>query len=277
MTFAPELVLHDVTRQLCAAFIRDHDHGLLLHGGDGCGLRTLATVLAQALNTEHDGTSFIEPLDDKDITIEQIRQLYHDTRAVRNHQLSVIINDAERMSVPAQNAFLKLLEEPPARVVFILTSHSPQLLLETIRSRVSSIEVRPISAEASRQLITSAGVTDATTISQLLFLARGKPAGLLKLIALPDYFAHRAETMRVARSIVQSSTYQRLILLREAMGERERALEIVQTIGDVIQFGMKKAPTAHTADQLGVISRTIDHLKANANVRVQLLLLALAL
>ena len=49
-----------------------------------------ATGLAQALNTEHDGTIFIEPLDDKDISIEQIRQLYHDTRAVRNHQLTVI-------------------------------------------------------------------------------------------------------------------------------------------------------------------------------------------
>ena len=61
------------------------------------------------------------------------------------------------------------------------------------------------------------------------------------------------------------------------MGERERALEIVETIGDVSQFGMKKAQR-HTADQLGVISRTIDHLKANARkFSLQLPSLALAL
>lgn len=276
MAFAPNFVLHKVTRQLCEAYLKDPTTGLLLYGDNGCGLQSLAHELAVALNPNPDGILSVTPEEGKDITIDQIRQLYHDTRAKRERHLSVIIDDAETMSVPAQNAFLKLLEEPPERVVFILTSHVPNILLATIRSRVSSIEVRSISEDDSRTLIRDHGVTDATNESQLLFLASGKPAGLLKLINDPEYFASRAETIRVARRIIGGSAYERLIILNTA-NDRDKALEIVHTLGDVITFTMKKSASEHSAGQLDVIANTIDNLQANANVRLQLLSLALSL
>src|SRR5205085_12648618 len=63
-----------------------------------------------------------------------------------------IIGDAERMVAQegndyAANAFLKLLEEPPANTTIILTSSEPGALLPTIRSRVISVRVPPL-AEA---------------------------------------------------------------------------------------------------------------------------------
>ena len=277
MPFAPNLALHDVTRRVCEAYIRNHDHGLLLSGEVGCGLKTIANALAKGLNRESDGVLCIEPEEDKDISIDQIRQLYHETRAVRSTQLTVIIDDAEHMSLPAQNAFLKLLEEPPERLVFVLTSHYPHLLLETIRSRVASIEVRRISEDDSRQLITNTGINDATTISQLMFLSEGRPAGLLKLIADASYFEHRATIMRSAREIIQGSPYQRLTGLKDAMSDRDKAIEIVSTIGDLVAYGAKKGLSQQAVRQLNAISNTIDKLHANANVRLQLLALALSL
>lgn len=52
-----------------------------------------------------------------------------------------ILSNIETMTVQAQNALLKILEEPPANVVFILTSSSEAVLLETILSRVVLINI----------------------------------------------------------------------------------------------------------------------------------------
>jgi DNA polymerase-3 subunit delta' len=64
----------------------------------------------------------------------------------------IVVGDADRMisqegSDQAANAFLKLLEEPPADTFVILTSSSPGKLLPTIRSRVVAVRVAPVSDE----------------------------------------------------------------------------------------------------------------------------------
>jgi DNA polymerase-3 subunit delta' len=52
-----------------------------------------------------------------------------------------ILMDAENITVQAQNALLKLIEEPPNNVFIILTADNPEIFLETIRSRVYKISV----------------------------------------------------------------------------------------------------------------------------------------
>ncbi|MFZ4765946.1 MAG: hypothetical protein ACOYMN_13430 [Roseimicrobium sp.] len=54
-----------------------------------------------------------------------------------------VIEDAERMNVQAQNAFLRTLEEPPPRTLFLLLSSHPELFLETILSRVIRMALIP--------------------------------------------------------------------------------------------------------------------------------------
>ncbi|MDQ2705322.1 MAG: DNA polymerase III subunit delta' [Pseudomonadota bacterium] len=56
----------------------------------------------------------------------------------------VIVDPADDMNVSAANALLKNLEEPPARTVFILITHSPGRLLPTIRSRCQMVRFSPL-------------------------------------------------------------------------------------------------------------------------------------
>src|SRR4029077_16122395 len=92
-----------------------------------------------------------------------------------------IIGDAERM-VPqegadmAANAFLKLLEEPPADTTIILTSSEPGALLPTIRSRVITARVAPLAEEDVRAFLADASVaaqldTGSRAIAELVQLA----------------------------------------------------------------------------------------------------------
>lgn len=96
---------------------------------------------------KHPDVRVIERLrDDKgklkrEVTVGQIREVSTDAVVLPNEaQRKVyIIKDAQFMNREAQNAALKLLEEPPAGVIFILCATSPMALLQTVRSRCVEI------------------------------------------------------------------------------------------------------------------------------------------
>ena len=86
----------------------------------------------------HPDITRVSALDGKKfLSVAQIRELRADA-FVKAHQAShrvFIIEDAHRMNEQAQNALLKVLEEPPASVVFVLLVPSKTMLLDTIISR----------------------------------------------------------------------------------------------------------------------------------------------
>ena len=77
----------------------------------------------------------------REITIDQIRAVVADSVVLPNEagRKVYLIEDADTMNVPAQNAALKLLEEPPGGVIFLLCAANAQTLLETVRSRCAEL------------------------------------------------------------------------------------------------------------------------------------------
>ena len=137
-------------------------HALLLEGPIGSGRRTMARLIAAAAVCRNDGDRpcgvcpachkalhFIHP----DITElggnEEARSFHIDAvRALREEAYILpneapvrvfILCDVQTMTDQAQNALLKLLEEPPAHVRLILTCENRSQLLETVRSRLFSV------------------------------------------------------------------------------------------------------------------------------------------
>lgn len=97
------------------------------------------------------------------ITVDQIRAL-GDTIGLSAHRQGyqvVLLHPAEALNQAAANALLKVLEEPPPGVVFLLVSHQPQRLLPTIRSRCHKITIDMPSRESALQWLTGQGVKDA--------------------------------------------------------------------------------------------------------------------
>src|SRR5690606_31246170 len=78
------------------------------------------------------------------ISIAQIREL-SGFLELTSHQNGgrrvVVIHPAEALNIASANALLKILEEPPAGVIFVLVSHQPQRLLPTILSRCQKIDM----------------------------------------------------------------------------------------------------------------------------------------
>jgi len=116
-------------------------HAYLLIGGD-----QVRDELVAILNTEHaiqiQGNTDFFSKNYENFTIEDSRELKlaHEMRPVTNEGKKIFIITASSITIEAQNALLKLLEEPASYAHFFLIVPSAHLLLPTVKSRLSSIE-----------------------------------------------------------------------------------------------------------------------------------------
>jgi len=217
------IVGQDEPREFLARALREHHlhHALLFEGPQGVGKATVAFHLAnrilspgfidaaegalappdvdsaifrQIAGGTHPGILHItRPRDPRSgqfrtaITIDEIRRVTHLlTRTSHDGGWRIVIIDpAEDMNRNAANALLKTLEEPPARALFVLVSHSPGRLLPTIRSRCQAVRFQPLDRVTLEAAITRHGLVErhAPILPQLVSRAEGsvRQAALLIL------------------------------------------------------------------------------------------------
>jgi len=119
---------------------------------DACG--TCASCRRIERGT-HPDVIVIEPGDMGSIKIEQIRDVVDRAgyRPFEGRRRVVIIDEADALVVPAQNALLKTLEEMPSATIFLLVSSLPDALLPTVRSRCPRLRFGPLSASDVAQVL----------------------------------------------------------------------------------------------------------------------------
>jgi DNA polymerase-3 subunit delta' len=118
----------------------------------------------------------------KDIGIDQARELkrFVQLQAVAAARKMAVIDDADRLSLAAQNALLKTLEEPPGRAVVVLVTASPGALLTTVRSRCQRVLLRPLNDSELRAALAEQGLTG-DEIDGVVADAQGSPGRALAL------------------------------------------------------------------------------------------------
>ena len=189
-----------VTRTLMSAIQQDRiAHAFLFSGVRGVGKTTTARILAKALNCHRGPTvrpcgecpgcteiargSSLDVLEIDGASnngVEQVRELVEGSRYApsRDRFKIYIIDEVHMLSMPAFNALLKTLEEPPPAVKFIFATTEHHKIPDTILSRCQEFEFRTVApAEISTQLqmIAKAENIDisATALSSLSRAAAG--------------------------------------------------------------------------------------------------------
>jgi DNA polymerase-3 subunit delta' len=109
----------------------------------------------------------------------------------------VIIDPADEMNRSSANALLKFLEEPPARTVFLLISHSPAGLLPTIRSRCRALDLRSLAAEDLARALAQAGAEVPPGSETALAELSGGSAGQALRLAAGDGLTLYARLVRL--------------------------------------------------------------------------------
>ena len=151
----------------------------------------------QIVAGQHPDTIFITPSGKSSntnpvIRIGQIRDLIG-TLALKPYGDSlrvVIIEEAQTLNNSAANALLKVLEEPPARTLLILTAGQAESLLSTIRSRCQEIRLAPLSETYVRERLTAEEGLTAVAAGVVAQLAQGSYARA-KAMAQPEWMQRR--------------------------------------------------------------------------------------
>lgn len=173
------------------------NNAYMFEGMDGIGKKKFADELSKLLldyeNLENSPDYVLIKPDGNSIKIAQIRNLQSDI-VIRPHKdyKIYIINNAEKMTVEAQNALLKTLEEPPNYAIIILVTNNKESLLETIKSRCDIIKFSPIPIEDLKRYLINTGIEEER--AQLLAIfSRGSIENVLNLSQSSEFSMMRED------------------------------------------------------------------------------------
>jgi len=156
----------------------------------------------------------------KDISVDQVREVEQAVALApfEGRTRVVMIDPADDLSIGAQNAFLKTLEEPPPNAVFVLIATREEALLQTVRSRCRRVEFTLVPAREIEAALRERGV-DADRARLLALLAGGRPGRALELAEDPSHIEKRREVLEQAR-VLGSMPMADLMDLGEALARK---------------------------------------------------------
>ena len=249
------LLLHEDTKQLLDALLVNPPHALLLSGHEGIGKSLLAKQYCASLLGSTSATlpnvKIIgdDTATEASIPIAAVRELFDFVRLrvpgatatqEKAVQRAILIVDADRMTREAQNAMLKLLEEPPDKTVIVLTSAYPRKILPTILSRVQHVRVNVPDDAAIVQHFNALGHSVAT-VQKAHVLAAGSIARLQQILDEEDSSAITA--VDLVKKILAANTFTRLTLVDSELKDKQIARTVVDTLVLVASSSLERSST----------------------------------
>ncbi len=287
-----KLLLHPLTSRQLAAAQLEPTGGYVFHGIRSMGKALAARELARKLNCHGDAVRLcgacrqfdagtypdfheIRPEGRPSITIEQVRQI--------NHALSlspyyaqgtrlVLIDDAHTLTIEAQNALLKLMEEPPPRTLFVLVTEHLGALLPTVCSRLVPLYFAPLATPAIADYLTAEhglGPSDATTAAELASGAPGLAVRLIQDSATAETFH---ELNAAAHTALTASTFDRLLLAKRLAETKADLTVLAQRLQSTLIERLRRdeASIAQATHGLAALEQFRRALAGNVGARVAL-------
>lgn len=288
---ADSLVFNPQTAATLNRYVATPSHALLIVGADGIGKGSAAQHIASRILSidparmlDSPACRLLQPDEKHTISIEAIRNLQRFVRLKTTGQgtirRAIIIEHAGSMTIEAQNAFLKILEEPPADTIIIVTAEAAHDVLPTIRSRVQQLHI----LSPSKELLVRhfAGYPEAA-VMQAYFLSGGLP-GLMSALLDKQTDHPLLTSVTAAKKALQQDTFERLAHIDQLTKQKPDALRFCQALERIAQAGLDHAAAKDDGTALRQWLRILraahqskDMLSTNVNTKLTLTHLMLQL
>ena len=145
----------------CSSNTLSHAH--LIAGEDGIGKSILAKILSVFILNGNLDREYVDIINYKpkkaSFGVDEVREVIDEVykKPFEGDKKVIIIHDGNKLTVQAQNALLKTIEEPPSGVYIILLCESLELILDTIKSRCEIYKLTPLTREQLKLYIKNKG------------------------------------------------------------------------------------------------------------------------
>ena len=200
-----------------------------------------ACVEAQA--GTHPDIVFVKPERDKaSLGVDPIRDMITECgiKPFYNRHKVFIIDEGDLLTVGAQNAFLKILEEPPEYAVFIIVCANAELLLETVRSRSVIVTFDPVSDDVTRKYIEGKYPDDPRT-DFLVRYCEGIPCAADELIGNEDFDTLRNEVLSLVPRLLTKNKLHAFDVADYVEKNKDNAAAIVDLLLSYLRDAMVMA------------------------------------
>jgi DNA polymerase-3 subunit delta' len=289
----------------------------LFLGPDGVGKRTTSIEFAKVLNCEdnkgdacdrcascnkidsmnHPDVFVLYPEVSGSIKIVKIREVIYQSslKPYEGRKRIFIINDGEAMTEEAQNAFLKLLEEPPENHIFILTTSNVTGLFPTVVSRCKILKFYSLGPNQIQEFLISAGSDEekATLFSHMAMGSLGRAMDYKEKDIITqrdqivnDFFLRKSVLLRedvlsenadkdTEESLYLLLCWYRDLLVSKFMQDDNKLLNI-DRYREIFSYADRFSQSKLQRDLLSIMN-TIDYMRRNVNPKIALFNMAVEL
>ena len=199
-------------------------HSYIMSGEDGLGKSMLADAFAKTLQCEGGGITpcgkcrsciqaesgnqpdIIHVTHEKpnSIGVDDVREQLVDDIVIKPYSSKYkiyIIDEAEKLTVQAQNAILKTIEEPPAYAVIIFLTNNAGVFLPTILSRCVMLSLKPVKNQLIVEYLMKNCKIPEYHAQLCAAFAQGRPGRAVKLAASPDFEEIKSDIIKHLKNI----------------------------------------------------------------------------
>ena len=163
-------------------------HAHLIIGPDGIGKSLVASEFATKILRKENNRDYVDIVNYKpkkvSFGVDEVREIIEEVskRPYEGDKKVIIIHEGDKLTIQAQNALLKTIEEPPYGVYIIILSQSLEVLLDTIRSRCQIYKLTPLSNEEMEKFLATIENQDPEKLKVALAYSEGIPGRAEKIL-----------------------------------------------------------------------------------------------
>jgi DNA polymerase-3 subunit delta' len=312
-----DIIGHEkIKEHLQKAIESDHvSHAYILTGETGMGRKSLANAFSmtllcergksdpcmechackQVMTNNHPDLIFVTHEKTGSIGVDDIRGQINDTIMIRpysSYYKIYIVDEAEKMTVQAQNALLKTIEEPPSYAIIMLLTTNQEAFLPTILSRCVQLKLKPqTDAVVKSYLMGSLGIKESRADIYAAF-ARGNLGRAIHLASSEEFQLLYSELLHMLKHLKEMDIMELLFYIKKMKDENLDIYDcldfmqlwyrdilmykVTQDINLLIfreEFNTMKEMSASSAyDGIETILKAIDkaRIRLDANVNMEL-------